>query len=100
MLEKIKLALRISHNLLDADINDSILEARAEMLRSGVPAEVADSEHPLVRAAIKVYCLANYATDADMAEGYQESWRYQLDNLRKSHIESEAEEKEGGTSEE
>ena len=95
MLDKVKLALRISHNLLDEDIADSIQEARAEMLRSGVPLEVANSEHPLVRAAIKVYCLANYATDADMADGYQESWRYQLDNLRKSTMVIETQEEEG-----
>ena len=97
MLEKIKSALRIKHNLLDDDITDSIMEARAEMVRSGVSEEVANSEHPLVRAAIKVYCLANYASDADIAEGYQKSWQYQLDNIRKSHIEVEATEEEGVT---
>ena len=95
MLEKIKNALRIKHSLLDDDIKDSISEARAEMLRSGVSKEVAESDHVLVKAAIKTYCLASFSSDSDMAEGYQKSWQYQLDNLRKSTRVIETQEEEG-----
>lgn len=95
MVGKVKIALRISHSLLDADIADTISSARAEMVRSGVSERLANSEHPLIQTAVKTYCLAAYADDATMAEGYQKSWLYQLDNIRKSSIDVPEEEGDG-----
>lgn len=86
MVGKVKLALRIGHNYLDEDIADTIKIARAEMIRSGVSQKVADSEHPLIQAAIKTYCKMEYEEDANLKEGYQKSWLCQLDNIRKSSI--------------
>lgn len=90
MLEKVKLALRISHNLLDSDINDTISTARAEMIRSGVAVDVANSNLDVVEMAIKTYCLYVYANDTKMQDGYFKSWEYQLENIRRSSIEVEA----------
>lgn len=84
MLDKVKKALRISHDVLNDDINDTISTARAEMIRSGVQKEVANSRDTLVEMAIKTYCLYRYASDEKTAQGYLQSWQYQLDNLRKS----------------
>lgn len=84
MLEKVKLALRISHNLLDVDINETIDTARAELIRSGVSKKYANSNHPLVESAIKTYCLFVYANDDKKTQGYFDSWQYQMDNIRKS----------------
>lgn len=84
MLEKVKLALRISHTHLDSDIESTISTARAEMIRSGVPESVAYSDADVVEMAIKTYCLFVYANDTKMSEGYFKSWQYQLDNIRKS----------------
>ena len=89
MVQTVKNALRIKHSLLDVDIAESILEARAEMVRSGVSEEEANSNHPLIKAAIKTYCLAEYTSDSDKVEGYQKSWQYQLDNIRKSSMEED-----------
>lgn len=87
MLDKIKLALRISHNALDSDIQDTIKAARAEMIRAGVPVELAESEtNDLVLAAVKTYALYVYANDTKLSNGYFESWQYQLDCIRKSEI--------------
>lgn len=84
MLEKIKTALRISHDALDSDITETIMEARADAIRSGVPAEVMNNEsEPLVVSVIKTYCLYVYG-DKDSSARYWESYQYQLDNLRKS----------------
>lgn len=85
MLEKVKLALRISHNLLDSDIESTIDTARAELIRSGVSEEKANSEDVLIESAIKTYCLFVYTNDDKRAQGFFESWQYQLDNLRKSN---------------
>lgn len=87
MLDKVKLALRISHNLLDSDIKDTIETARAEMVRSGVSENVAHDSNTLIEAAIKTYCQAVYANDEKRAEGFMKSWQYQLDNIRKSSME-------------
>jgi uncharacterized phage protein (predicted DNA packaging) len=84
MLGKVKLALRISHNLLDSDINATIDTARAELIRSGVSEKYANSNHPLVESAIKTYCLFVYANDDKKTQGYFDSWQYQMDNIRKS----------------
>ena len=46
MLDKVKLALRISHDLLDGDITDPIEVARAQRIRSGVSKGYANSNHP------------------------------------------------------
>lgn len=90
MLEKIKLALRISHNKLDGDINDNIAFAKQEMARLGIDAtktiiegetEVMD---PLIYTAIKTYCQYAFTTDLKAQEGYLTSWSYQLDCLRKT----------------
>lgn len=86
MLAKVKLALRITHTLLDSDIEETIALARAEMVRAGVNSSVADSNLPIVEGAIKTYCLYRYANDEKMSEGYFKSWEYQIDNLRKSNI--------------
>lgn len=85
MLEKVKIALRISHDYLNSDIEDSISAARLELKRAGVKAEMADSEtDELICLAIKTFCLSIYSATDAIRKGYEESWKYQLDNLRKS----------------
>ena len=83
IFDKVKLALRISHNLLDGEINDVIASARAELVRAGVDETVANSDEELIETAIKSYALAYYSTDKE-AERYGKSFEYQCDNLRKS----------------
>lgn len=86
MLEKIKLALRITHNYLDSDITDTINAARAEMVRSGVSDNIVNAEdNDLVSQAIKTYALYVYSGDSKLTEGYFQSWQYQLENIRKSY---------------
>lgn len=83
--EKVKLALRISHTLLDAEISDVITSARSELTRAGVNPNMAESEDEIVETAIKTYALGYYASDVKDAERYQESFKYQCDCLRKSY---------------
>lgn len=86
MLDKVKLALRITHTLLDSTIEDSIETARAELIRSGVSVDKAnDDDDNLIVQAIITYCMSIHANVSDLAlERYNQSWLYQLDNLRKS----------------
>lgn len=84
ILEKVKLALRISHNELNDEIEDVITSARQEMTRAGMRSDIAAGSMELVETAIKTYALAYYAPVKE-AEKYTESFRYQLDQLRKSY---------------
>lgn len=84
IFEKVKLALRISHTMLDGEITDVIASARQEMIRSGVPEKVANGSTELVETAIKTYALSYFAGVLADQEKYMESFKYQLDNIRKS----------------
>lgn len=84
IFDKVKLALRISHTLLDGEINDVIASARSELERAGVNHEWAASDDEIIETAIKTYALAYYASDVKDAERYNNSFAYQCDNLRKS----------------
>lgn len=85
MLEQVKIALRISHNVLDEDINATIEVARADAIRSGVPVEIMTNDNdPLAFSVIKTYCLFNYVDDEKAKERYWFSYQYQVDCLRKS----------------
>jgi uncharacterized phage protein (predicted DNA packaging) len=92
LLDDIKLYLRISHNLLDNEIQTVITSAREELKRAGVKAAVAESQEPaskdLVEQAIKTYAKTYYAEPKE-AEMFAESFKYQLDNLRKTYPEPE-----------
>lgn len=84
MLELIKLALRISTDKLDTEITMLIASAQAEMVRAGVPADVAsDESNVLITQAIKTYCMYQLTDEINIQEKYFESFQYQLDNLRK-----------------
>ena len=83
--DKVKLALRISHNLLDAEISDIITSARLELIRAGVNEDYANGDTEDVETAIRTYALTYYASDVKDAERYDTSFKYQCDCLRKSH---------------
>lgn len=85
MLARVKLALRINHNLLDSEINNTIASARAEMIRSGILADKANNDaDELVSLAILTFCKSVFTADNNTAERYNEAWLYQLDCMRKS----------------
>lgn len=83
--DKVKLALRISHNLLDSEISDVITSARMELKRAGVKTDKAESDNEDVVTAIKTYALAYFSSDNKDSERYSESFNYQCDCLRKSY---------------
>lgn len=62
MLEKVKLALRLSSNAFDSEINDLIDAALADLDIGGVLVDVSD---PLTVRAVITYCRANFGSPAD-----------------------------------
>ena len=85
IVDKVKLALRISHNLLDTEISDVITSARQDLKRAGVNSEKAEGDDEIIETAIKTYALVYFASDEKDAERYQKSYLYQCDCLRKSY---------------
>lgn len=87
ILDDVKMALRISHTSLDTLLTKQISMARAEMVRSGMSTEVAnDDTNVLVTDAIITFCQMRNADTITESQNYTESWKYQLDCLRKSSI--------------
>lgn len=79
-------ALRLSHSAAEKlleTIQRNIATARAELIRSGVGEEVANSDAPLVEDAIITFCLIRMG-DEELMNRYQRSFEYQQENLRKS----------------
>lgn len=61
MLDAVKLAMRpaIKTNVYDADIQDLIAAAKADLALVGISG---DEESPLIRQAIKTYCRLHFGT--------------------------------------
>lgn len=90
LVDDVKLALRISHNLLDNEIQQVITSAQQEMIRAGVmpsvvSMEAEDAPTELIETAIKTYAMEYYTRDVNEAKRYAESFQYQCDSLRKTY---------------
>ena len=74
-LQDIKNSLRITGNDLDAEIEDLVEAAKADLILSGVlESKIAETD-PLIKRAIAVYCKANFGyEDPKYADRFQESY--------------------------
>ena len=82
MLEVVKKALRVSHNVLDDEIDDLIEAARTDLKLSGVSGfKSNDDTDPLIKRAIIMYTKANFIPDAKEAERFQLSY-----GMLKNHL--------------
>lgn len=82
MLADVKTALRVSHDVLDGEINDLIDAARHDLMLSGVTAlKAMDDTDPLIKRAVITYVKANFISDDKAAERFLKSY-----NLLKNHL--------------
>lgn len=70
MLERVKLALRLTTTAFDAEINDLIAACAADLAIAGVHAPVDD---PLYIRAVILYSKAGFGSNAD-SEKYAKSY--------------------------
>lgn len=82
-LEIVKDALRIRHKALDAEIERLIDTARADIIRVGVDAILAQSDDDLVIQAIVTYCLLNMSSDPELMDKYKRAYEIQIEGLRR-----------------
>lgn len=77
-LEKIKLAIRRSHDKLDSDLQDEIDACLADLRVVGITGKNATEGDPLILNAIKLWCRSiNTDEPAKAAE-----WRARYDSLK------------------
>ena len=82
-LEIVKDALRIRHKALDDEIERLISTARADIIRVGVDAILAQSDDDLVIQAIVTYCLLNMSSDPELMDKYKRAYDIQIEGLRR-----------------
>lgn len=77
LLKKIKTSLRISHDVLDDDIKDTITACLTDLKVCGVTQPI-DTDplttDPLILNAIKLYCRKETTDDPVKAAAYQERY--------------------------
>ena len=84
LFDTVKTALRISHNNLDDEITRLISTAKADLVRVGVPADIAGEESDsLVTQAVTTFCLMVMTEDPTLIDKYQRAYEIQADGLRR-----------------
>ena len=79
VLDKIKLAVRISHDKLDEDVQSDIDACVSDLAMHGV---VGDTSDPLIFKAVKLYCKAAYTDDVNKAAEFMRRYEALRDNLK------------------
>lgn len=80
ILQKIKLALRTSHNKLDEDIQADIDACRADLKMHGITH--ARDDDPLIFNAVKLYCKSLYTDDPAKASALLQRYQELRDCLK------------------
>lgn len=71
-LKKVKNAIRISHSVLDDEIDSDIEACLADLKIHGILTPV--ETDPLIYNAIRLYCKANYTDDTAKAEAFRQGY--------------------------
>lgn len=77
LLDDVKVALRVTTDAMDSEVEMLIDAAIADMRRVHVREELLDEETmaPLVKMAVILFCKAQFGYDNDEAERFDESYR-------------------------
>lgn len=75
MLDGVKLALRVTTNEFDTEIQELIDAAVADLALAGVsPEKAQDMTDPLIKRAVITYCKAHFGYDNPDADRLQKSY--------------------------
>lgn len=78
-LEKMKLAAGLTAELFNTQVTERIEEARAEMVRIGIPeAKAASETDKLVARAVRTFVCSNYAENEAEATRLEGSFQSQI----------------------
>lgn len=74
LLDDVKVALRVTSNAFDPEIDALIAACQQDMRVRGLGMAV-DGDDPLAKAAVLMYCKAHFGYDNDEAVRFDESYR-------------------------
>ena len=82
--ESIKVALRVTSDAYDPEIDALIAAAKADLMRVGVPREMLydATADPLCASAIILFCKSRFGYDNDDAERFESAYRQVLKDIR------------------
>lgn len=80
ILNKVKLAIRISHTKLDDDIRDNITGCLADLKVHGI--QNVEESDPLILNAVKLWCKSIYTDDTAKAAEYMSRYEALRDCLK------------------
>ena len=87
LLDDMKVALRVSADDFDAEIQGLIDAAKADMRRVGVSPDFVDSDSdPLVRMAVTCFCKSRFGFDNEDAPAFESSYRQCVADMMNSGI--------------
>lgn len=82
LLDDVKLSLRVSTVVFDAEIQDLIDAAKIDLIQSGVAADKANNEtDAIIKRAITVYVKGHFGYDNPEAERFLTSYSMLKDHL-------------------
>lgn len=81
MLKKVKLALRISSDSFDDELEDLIEAAKEDLFAGGVSDTALDSDSALISRAIVTYAKAHYGLANPDSDKYYESYQNMREKL-------------------
>lgn len=91
-LKKIRFAVRRnSSEQVDSELKDIIEQCREDLIRVGVPKEVANNEeNKLVLGCQRAFARWQFGINGDDAERNREDYRLMADELRKNIVKEES----------
>lgn len=74
MLDKIKLALRLSSDAFDDEISSLIIACKLDLDMSGIDTSLLEDDDDLYIEAIRLYCKSKFGLDNPYAEKYWDAY--------------------------
>ena len=85
LIRKVKMKIRISHNVLDEDVEDTIAACLKDLQIGRIQVPTPDDPQaidPLILNAIKLYCRAEFTEDTGKAADYMARYDALKSNLQ------------------
>lgn len=85
LVQKVKTKIRISHNVLDEEVKDTIAACLKDLQIGRIQAPTPDNPQeidPLILNAIKLYCRAEFTEDTGKAADYMARYNALKSNLQ------------------
>lgn len=86
--DDVKVALRVTSDVYNSEVDGLIATAKADLVRSGVDLRYVDIDapHPIIKTLIILYCKAMFGYDNAESERFMDSYHHLLSTVLNSPI--------------